>query len=148
MTYPGPAAEAVLQQGDTVVCDETGMLDQDTALTLLTVADEHSARLALVGDRHQLPAIGRGGVLDLAHRWCDQSGTVTLDTLHRFTDPDYAELTLQIRAGIDPGAVFDQLHARGLIRIHADDDKRRRAVRRLHQQALGRRQQPRRSRRA
>ena len=27
------------------------------------------ARVALVGDRHQLPAVGRGGVLDLAARW-------------------------------------------------------------------------------
>ena len=45
------------------------MLDQDTARALLTIADEAGARIALVGDRHQLPAVGRGGVLDLAHRW-------------------------------------------------------------------------------
>ena len=42
------------------------MLDQDTALALLTVADEAGATLALVGDRAQLPAVGRGGVLDIA----------------------------------------------------------------------------------
>ncbi len=42
------------------------MLDQDTARALLTIADEAGARVALVGDRHQLPAVGRGGVLDLA----------------------------------------------------------------------------------
>ena len=47
------------------------MLDQDTARALLTIADEPGARVALVGDRHQLPAVGRGGVLDLAHRWAD-----------------------------------------------------------------------------
>lgn len=34
--------------------DEAGMLDQDTALALLTVVDEHGATLALVGDRAQL----------------------------------------------------------------------------------------------
>ena len=45
------------------------MLDQDTARALLTIADETGARVALVGDRHQLPAVGRGGVLDLAARW-------------------------------------------------------------------------------
>ena len=44
------------------------MLDQDTALALLTIADETGARVVLVGDRHQLPAVGRGGVLDLAAR--------------------------------------------------------------------------------
>ena len=42
------------------------MLDQDTARALLTVADECQVRVALLGDRHQLAAVGRGGVLDLA----------------------------------------------------------------------------------
>ena len=42
------------------------MLDQDIASALLTLADETGARVALVGDRHQLPAVGRGGVLDHA----------------------------------------------------------------------------------
>ena len=45
------------------------MLDQDTARALLTIADETGARIAFVGDRHQLPAVGRGGVLDHAARW-------------------------------------------------------------------------------
>ena len=31
------------------------MLDQDTALALVTIADEAQARVVLVGDRHQLP---------------------------------------------------------------------------------------------
>ena len=61
--------EAVLGSGDLLLVDEAGMLDQDTARALLTVADETGARVALVGDRHQLPAVGRGGVLDLAARW-------------------------------------------------------------------------------
>ena len=45
------------------------MLDQDTARALLTIADETGARVAFVGDRHQLPAVGRGGVLDHAVAW-------------------------------------------------------------------------------
>ena len=45
------------------------MLDQDTARALLALADAAGARVALVGDRHQLPAVGRGGVLDLAARY-------------------------------------------------------------------------------
>jgi len=60
---------AVLRPGDHLVVDEAGMLDQDTARALLTIADETGARLVLIGDRHQLPAVGRGGVLDLALRW-------------------------------------------------------------------------------
>ena len=69
--YEGPQLDAQLRDGDLLLVDEAGMLDQDTAHALFTIADEHAARLALVGDRHQLPAIGRGGVLDLAHRWAD-----------------------------------------------------------------------------
>ena len=70
------------------------MLDQDTARALLTIADETGARVAFVGDRHQLPAVGRGGVLDLAARWARTRGAAsTLETVHRFTDPEYADLT-------------------------------------------------------
>ena len=60
------------------------------------------ARVALVGDRRQLPAIGRGGVLDIAARWTAPDARVTLDTVHRFTDPAYADLTLAMRAGHRP----------------------------------------------
>src|SRR3712207_2182293 len=106
------------------------MLDQDTARALLTVADEAGTRLALLGDRHQLAAVGRGGVLDLAARQVDPTGHLTLDAVHRFTrtgeagqtvlDAEYAELTLAMRTGVDPAAVFDALSARGKVRIHAD----------------------------
>ena len=63
------------------------MLDQDTARALLTVADEAGARVALVGDRHQLPAVGRGGVLDHALAWAHPTAVVALEKVHRFTDP-------------------------------------------------------------
>jgi hypothetical protein len=67
-TPTDPLPEARLRTGDLLLVDEAGMLDQDTARALVTIADETGARVALVGDRHQLPAVGRGGVLDLAHR--------------------------------------------------------------------------------
>ncbi len=35
-------------------------------------------------------------------------------------DADYAELTLAMRTGDDPGAVFDALLARGQIQLHPD----------------------------
>src|SRR5205814_7200 len=81
--YHGPTPDAVLSAGDVLAVDEAGMLDQDTALALLTVAEEHDARVALIGDRHQLPAVGRGGVLEHAHRWVDPAALVQLDTVHR-----------------------------------------------------------------
>lgn len=65
-TYNGPPETARLHEGERIVVDEAGMLDQDSALALFTVAEEAGATLALVGDRAQLPAVGRGGVLDMA----------------------------------------------------------------------------------
>src|SRR4051794_41111860 len=69
--HSGPEDAARLRAGDLLVIDEAGMLDQDTARALLTVADESGARVALLGDRYQLAAVGRGGVLDLAINHAD-----------------------------------------------------------------------------
>ncbi len=80
-------ARARLLPGDVLLVDEAGMLDQDTARALLTIADEAGARVAFVGDRHQLPAVGRGGVLDHAARWAPPEARLTLENVHRFTDP-------------------------------------------------------------
>lgn len=94
-----PDAARLLAPGDLLLCDEAGMLDQDTARALLTVADETGAGIALVGDRHQLPAVGRGGVLDLAARWVTPDAHVDLDGVHRFADPEYAAISLALRTG-------------------------------------------------
>ncbi len=139
-TYTGPTAGAVLKAGDLLVVDEAGMADQDTARALLTIADQHGVRVGLVGDPHQLAAVGRGGVLDLAGRWAERA--VTLDVIHRFTrtaeiapgitgtipDVDYADLSLRMRAGDDPGGVFDQLAERGQVALYPDEATRLTAV--------------------
>ena len=136
--YTGPSAAATLAPGDLLLVDEAGMLDQDTARALLTIADEHHTRLALAGDRHQLPAVGRGGVLDLAARWAGPDACLSLDTVHRFVrtetmtdgatrtilDEDYAQLSLTMRDGADPAAVFEALLARGQLRLHATEHDR------------------------
>jgi exodeoxyribonuclease V alpha subunit len=123
---PGPAAR--LRAGDLLLVDEAGMLDQDTARALLTIADESGARVALVGDRHQLPAVGRGGVLDHTLAWAHPTAVVTLEMVHRFTDPDYAALSLRMRTGEDPAAVFDALHRRGQVVIHPSEPERTAAL--------------------
>ena len=117
-------APARLLPGDLLLVDEAGMLDQDVARALLTIADETKARVAFVGDRHQLPAVGRGGVLDHAARWARPEACLELETVHRFTDPEYADLTLLMRTGQRAGEVFDELHARGLINIHPTEVER------------------------
>ena len=93
-----------------------------------TIADEAGARVAFVGDRHQLPAVGRGGVLDHAIAWAHPTAVVTLEKVHRFTDPDYAALSLRMRTGDDPASVFDALHRRGQIVIHASEVERTAAL--------------------
>jgi hypothetical protein len=123
-TYDGPVPAAVLASGEVLLVDEAGMLDQGTARALFAIADEAGARVALVGDRHQLPAVGRGGVLDLAARWASPDARLTLDTVQRFTDPAYADLTLAMRTGENPGEVFDVLLARGHIAIHLSGAER------------------------
>ena len=116
--------QARLARGDLLLIDEAGMLDQDTARALVRIADETGARIGLVGDRHQLPAVGRGGVLDLAARWVNPEASVTLDAVHRFVDPDYAKLSLDMRTGQSPEAVFNQLVQRGQIVLHEDESSR------------------------
>ncbi|WP_454116405.1 MobF family relaxase [Microbacterium aurum] len=122
-TYTGPPKDARLSRGERVIVDEAGMLDQDTAHALLTVTAEAGATVALVGDRAQLPAVGRGGVLDMAAQI--RGRTYDMTELHRFTDPDYAALTLAMRDRETPGDVFDQLAAMGLVTLHADDEQAR-----------------------
>ena len=119
-TYHGPAEGARLAWGERVIVDEAGMLDQDTAIALLTVTAEAGATVALVGDRAQLAAIGRGGVLDMAAQL--RGRTFDMAEVHRFTDPAYAEVTVRMRDGRDPGAVFDRLTALGLVRVHTSDE--------------------------
>jgi exodeoxyribonuclease V alpha subunit len=123
-----PDARARLLPGDVLLVDEAGMLDQDTARALLTIADETGARVVLVGDRHQLPAVGRGGVLDLAARWTPPQACLELETVHRFTDPAYAELSLLMRTGTNSGEVFDTLLERGDIVLHASEVERTAAL--------------------
>lgn len=123
--YTGAAAWATMRPGDVLVVDEAGMLDQETARALLTVADEADARVVFMGDRRQLPAVGRGGVLGMVADWAPNP--VELNAIHRFRTDDggrdhgYADLSLRIRSGVDPDAVFDELIARGHVRLHASD---------------------------
>jgi conjugative relaxase-like TrwC/TraI family protein len=119
-----PEGSAQLRPGDLLLVDEAGMLDQDAARALLTVADESGARVAFMGDRHQLPAVGRGGVVDHAIAWAHPTAVVSLEKVHRFADPDYAALSLRMRKGDQPASVFDELHRRGQIVVHASDVER------------------------
>jgi hypothetical protein len=51
-----------------------------------------------------------------------------LDTVHRFTDPDYAALSLKMRTGDHPADVFDALQRRGQVVVHPSDIERTAAL--------------------
>ncbi|RJS45262.1 AAA family ATPase [Nocardioides cavernaquae] len=121
-TEPSPTAPPV-DRRTLLVVDEAGMLDQDSARALLALADAGGAQVVLIGDRHQLPAVGRGGVMDLAARYAADR-CIEYDGVHRFTDPAYADLSLRMRSGARPGEVFDELMRRGDVVIHASDVER------------------------
>ncbi|WP_395658103.1 MobF family relaxase [Nocardioides sp.] len=123
-----PEERARLLPGDVLLVDEAGMLDQDTARALFAIADRAHATVALLGDRHQLPAVGRGGVLDLAARWVRPDAHHELDSVHRFSDPAYADLSLQMRSGERSGEVFDALLERGEVVVHASEVERTTAL--------------------
>lgn len=53
---------------------------------------------------------------------------MTLDAVHRFADPDYARLSLAMRTGQNPDAVFDRLVQRGQIVLHEDEPSRTTAL--------------------
>lgn len=120
-TYQGPRDEYRLTQGARVVVDEAGMLDQDTSLALVQLVDQYDAGIVLMGDRAQLPAVGRGGVLDHAAKITTEH--VDIDAVHRFADPKYAELSLRMRTRETPAELFKDLYAGGHIRIHTSTEE-------------------------
>jgi conjugative relaxase-like TrwC/TraI family protein len=131
-THTEPLDErAMLSRGDLLVVDEAGMLDQDTARALLEIVHESGARVAFMGDRHQLPAVGRGGVLDPAAQHAGSDASVALEVVHRFTDTEYTAISLAMRRGEDLPAgelVFDALWRRGQVRLHASEPERIQAL--------------------
>lgn len=119
---PAEDSEYHLTPETQIVVDEAGMLDQEAARALLTLADEHRADLALMGDRAQLSAVGRGGVLDMAARVATHH--VELDQVHRFgADTDYAEISKNLRNRQNLAETFDRLYQRGNLRIHASEEE-------------------------
>jgi len=105
-----PAARYQLPAGATVIVDEAGMLGTAVLSGLTVLADRHRWRLVLIGDPHQLQAVGRGG---LFHELTSTGRTHHLDRIHRFTNQWEAAASLQLRHG-DPRAI-DTYHSHGRI---------------------------------
>lgn len=97
-TDRGPLTEYDLPPGSTVIVDESGMVGTSDLNRLVTLATREDWRLVLIGDHHQLQAVGRGGMF---HELCRNGRAIELDCIHRFHEPWEAAASLQLRHG-DP----------------------------------------------
>lgn len=85
-----------LHRAQLVVLDEASLADTPTLAAILHQGAAAGAKVVLVGDPEQKPAIGPGGGFGmLAH----QHITAGLTTLHRFAEPWEAGATLRVRMG-------------------------------------------------
>jgi len=115
-SYGGPKRFA-LHPWDRIVVDEAGMVDLQTADALAEVALETGAGVAMVGDTHQALPVGHAGAMASAMRHA--SASIEMTSVHRFRDPEYAALTLQLRDPRDRDhalRVAAELAARGHVR--------------------------------
>ena len=90
-----------LPPGATVIVDEAGMIGTGDLHQLTHLADAQQWRLVLVGDPHQLQAVGRGGMFG---ELCATGRTIELDTIHRFHNQWEAAASLKLRHG-EPGGL-------------------------------------------
>jgi hypothetical protein len=93
MPYAGPRIG--IRPGDRIVVDEAGMLDMEAANALLDIVARTGAGVALVGDQYQALPVGHSGAMALF--WRRATRQVELLTIHRFKNPDWADLSLKLR---------------------------------------------------
>ncbi len=104
-----PLPEFQLPAGATLVVDEAGMLSTPALHQLVSLADRHSWRVALVGDPRQLQGVGRGGLLA---ELCVNGRVEQLERLHRFSHAWEAAASLQLRCGDPRGLDAYEAHGR------------------------------------
>ena len=106
--------------GTTVVVDEAGMLATHDLHRMMQLARQERWRLVLVGDPHQLQAVGRGGMFA---ELCTAGRTIELERIHRFVEPWEAAASLQLRHGDSRALDAYEAHGRigaGAVDEHAD----------------------------
>ncbi len=87
-----------LDPSTVLIVDEAGMVDDPAMLALLTAAELHGSKVVVVGDHHQLSAVGPGGGLEaLTTRHPD--AVHTLDDNIRQQDPVERAALEELRSG-------------------------------------------------
>ena len=89
-------AESSLPAGCLLVIDEAGMADTRVLAQVLERADRAGAKVLLVGDPHQLPAVGAGGLFAAI---VQRTGAIELTENRRQHDPAEREALASIRDG-------------------------------------------------
>ena len=79
-----------------MVVDQAGMLGTHDLHRLMQLARQNTWRLVLVGDPHQLQAVGRGGMFA---ELCSAGRAIELERIHRFVNPWEATASLELRHG-------------------------------------------------
>ncbi|MBA3741492.1 MAG: relaxase domain-containing protein [Sporichthya sp.] len=109
-TRDDPDPRWVLRRGQLLVLDEASMVATGDLDALATQAATAGAKLVLVGDHHQLGAVGAGGAFALL---AEQQQAVHLSALWRFEHQWEAEATRGLRDGrtgvLDAYAEHDRL---------------------------------------
>ncbi|MBD3783232.1 MAG: relaxase domain-containing protein, partial [Micrococcales bacterium] len=113
-TTDPPAWMSSIGPGTLVVIDEAAMADTLSLDTTIAHVLQHGGQVRLIGDTHQLAAIGAGGVLrDIAHT----HGALHLSELMRFTDPAEGAASLALRDGLPESLGYYLDHHR----VHVGD---------------------------
>ena len=91
--YQGPRIR--IRPGDRIVVDEAGMLDLEAANALIDVIHRTGATVAVVGDDYQALPVGHSGAMALFRRSAFEK--IELTEIHRFRDPEWADLSARLR---------------------------------------------------
>jgi conjugative relaxase-like TrwC/TraI family protein len=105
-----------LPPGCVLVVDEAGMADTRTLAPVLELVGRARGKAILVGDPHQLPAVGAGGLYSAL---CERLGAINLTENRRQRDADERVALNHLRHG-DPEAYL--AHAARSGRLHLDTD--------------------------
>ena len=108
-------------RGSVIVVDEAAMIGTRKLARLLDHAGHGHAKVVLVGDHHQLPAIEAGGVFAALARGPD---AVHLTENRRNRDPIERQALTELRDG-DISKAFETLVAHGRVHVHATKDDAR-----------------------
>ncbi|WP_377105559.1 MobF family relaxase [Propionicimonas sp. T2.31MG-18] len=124
-----------LPPGSRLVIDEAGMVSQDAARALVTLAAVCGWQVRVQGDSFQFSAVGVGGVMEIAKGAAQPDRVALLEDasdVHRFRTADggrdeaFAAHSIAIRSGTDPEATAARVMDRAT--VYASEAERQTAI--------------------